>query len=58
MGLLGSLGFISSWLVVLPWHELHGRTEDIFIGTQGGYTCNTEILVGRATETTEIVVFA
>lgn len=58
MGLLGSLGFISSWLVVLPRCELYGCPKDILIGTQRCDTCNAEIFVWRATEATEIVVFA
>ena len=57
MGLLGSLGFISSWLVVLPRCELYGCPKDILIGTQRCDTCNAEIFVWRATEPPQVVVF-
>lgn len=38
--------------------ELHRRAIDTFISIERGDTCNAEILVGRATEAAQVVVFA
>ena len=50
--------YVLSWLIGQSWRELQRSPEDTLIGRKIAEQRDTEILVGSATETSQVVVFA